>query len=151
MRTKQTLRYAYGVLESQLRRYVAHAERMPGVAGDNLLRLLETRLDNVVYRANFGSSRREARQLIRHRHFEVNGRIVTIPSYRVRTGDVVKVRDKSKNLLPIAHAVEVSANIAPRWIEVGVEARTARIADLPKREDIEVPVDEQLVMGFYSR
>ncbi len=151
LRTKQALRTFYGILEGQMKRYVGQAERMPGVTGDNLLRLLETRLDSVVYRAGFVSSRRQARQLIGQRHFAVNGHVVTIASYRVRPGDVVTVREKSKNLPPIVEAVDVGARIAPRWLEVDYEQRSIRVLDLPAREDIEVPADEQLVVEFYSR
>jgi len=152
LRSKQALRYAYGVLEGQLRRYVRQAERMPGVAGENLLRLLETRLDNVVYRAGFASSRREARQLVRHRHVEVNGRVVNIPSFRVRPGDVVRLREKSKNLQPVVEALSAGGGRVPRWLQVDFEARTVTVTDLPRRDDIpDVPADEQVVMEFYSR
>lgn len=151
LRTKQAIRTFYGLLEGQFRRYVSQAERMPGVTGDNLLALLETRLDSVVYRAGLVASRAQARQLIGQGHFEVNGRAVTVASYRVRPGDVVGVREKSRNLPPIVEAVEVGARVAPRWLEVDYEKGTARVVDLPAREDIDVPGDEQVVVEFYSR
>ena len=152
LRQKQTMKMIYGVLEKQFKRYVKEAMRMPGVTGDNLFRLLETRLDNVVYRAGFAESRRQARQLVRHRHFEVNGRVVDIPSYRVRVGDEIRVREKSKNLQPIEAAITASAKTPPRWLDVDYENRVIRVVDLPKREDItDVPVDEQVVIEFYSR
>lgn len=152
LRSKQALRFAYGVLESQLRRYVRQAERMPGVAGENLLRLLETRLDNVVYRAGFALSRRQARQLVRHRHVEVNGRVVDIPSYRVRPGDVIRAREKSRSLLPVAEAVQAGFSRPARWLQVDVDAHTVVVADLPSRSDVtDAPADEQVVMEFYSR
>jgi small subunit ribosomal protein S4 len=151
LRQKQALRVSYGLLEGQLGTYVRQAERMPGVAGENLLRLLETRLDNVVYRAGLATSRREARQLVRHRHFLVNDRAVNVPSFRVRQNDVVKVAEKFKNLKPIALAVEVGAKVPPRWLTVDYEQRVVSISDLPRREDIDVQADEQVVLEFYSR
>ena len=106
----------------------------------------------MVYRAGFAESRRQARQLVRHRHFEVNGRVVDIPSYRVRVGDEIRVREKSKNLQPIEAAITASAKTPPRWLDVDYENRVIRVVDLPKREDItDVPVDEQVVIEFYSR
>ncbi len=152
LRQKQALKAQYGILEGQFKRYVREAERMPGVAGENLLRLLETRLDNVVYRAGFAASRPQARQLVSQRHFEVNGRVVNIPSYRVRVGDEIRVREKSKNIQPIVEAIEVAPRTPPRWLEVDPEQRRAKVVDLPRREDItDVQVDEQTVLEFYSR
>jgi small subunit ribosomal protein S4 len=151
LRHKQALRAYYGVLEQQFKRYVRQAERLPGVAGENLLRLLETRLDNVVYRAGFATSRAQARQLVSQRHFLVNGRIVNIPSYRVRPGDEVRVREKSQKLLPLVQAIELSPRVPPRWLEVDYENRVIKVTDLPARLDIDVPADEQAVMEFYSR
>ncbi len=151
LRQKQALRVSYGLLEGQLSMYVVQAERMPGVAGENLLRLLETRLDNVVYRAGMATSRREARQLVRHRHVLVNDHPVNIPSFRVRANDVVKVRERDKNLVSVVHAIEVGAKVPPRWLTVDFENRVATVADLPRREDIDVQADEQVVMEFYSR
>jgi small subunit ribosomal protein S4 len=151
LRQKQALRVSYGLLEGQLGMYVVQAERMPGVAGENLLRLLETRLDNVVYRAGMATSRREARQLVRHRHVTVNDHPVNIPSFRVRASDVVKVRERDKNLTSVVHAIEIGAKVPPRWLTVDFENRVATVADLPRREDIDVQADEQIVMEFYSR
>jgi small subunit ribosomal protein S4 len=151
LRGKQILRTFYGVSEKPFRRYVRQAERMPGVTGDNLLLLLESRLDNVVYRAGLTLSRAQARQLVGQRHFTVNGRPVDIPSYRVQPGDVISVREKSRNLAPIVEAIEVGARVAPRWLEVNFEERTVKVLELPAREEIDVPGDEQVVVEFYSR
>ncbi|MBC7288277.1 MAG: 30S ribosomal protein S4 [Armatimonadetes bacterium] len=152
LRQKQALKAQYGVLENQFKRYVREAERMPGVAGENLLRLLETRLDNVVYRCGFASSRAQARQLVSQRHFEVNGHPVNIASYRVRVGDVIRVREKSMNIPPIVEALRAASRVPPRWLEVDPDQRTARVVDLPRRDDItDVQVDEQTVLEFYSR
>lgn len=152
LREKQKLRHTYAVLESQFRRYVREAERRRGVSSENLLQVLERRLDNVVFRASFASSRAQARQLVNHRHFEVNGRTVDIPSFLVRPGDVVKVRENSKETLPIQQAVAAgAAGGSLRWIEVDSEALSVNIVGLPARDEIDVDVDEQLIMEFYSR
>lgn len=152
LREKQKLRQIYGVLEKQFRRYVAEAERKSGVSGENLLQLLERRLDNVVFRASFATSRPQARQLVSHRHIEVNGRSVNIPSYLVKPGDVVEVRNNSRDIAPIQQAVAVgAAGGSLSWIEVDSENRSVRIVGLPAREQIDTEVDEQLVLEYYSR
>ncbi|MCD6352346.1 MAG: 30S ribosomal protein S4 [Armatimonadetes bacterium] len=151
LRAKQTLRTFYGLLEHQFKRYVDQAERMPGVTGDNLLALLETRLDSVVYRSGLVASRAQARQLVGQRHFLVNGHVVDIPSYRVRPGDEIAVREKSRNIQPIVEAIEIGARVPPRWLEVDYENRKIKVVDMPTRQDIDVPGDEQLVIEFYSR
>ena len=152
MREKQKLRGFYSVLEKPFRKYVRQAERMDGVAGENLLRLLECRLDNVVYRAGMAQSRKEARQLVAHRHFTVNGHIVDVASVRVRPGDVVKCRDKSKDIAPVA-AAAASAGGRPQlsWLQVDLGTRTATMVSMPERAEIDTQVDEQTIIEFYSR
>ena len=152
LREKQKLRQIYGVQEAQFRRYVRQAERMPGISGDNLLQLLERRLDNVVYRAGLATSRRQARQLVSHRHFAVDGRPVNIPSYLVGTGEEVVATNKSKNLAPIEEALAVTAGGGSlSWLEVDRDSRRVKIVGLPPRAEIDTEVDEQQVIEFYSR
>jgi len=142
----------YGLLEGQFRRYFEKAERQPGVTGENLLRLLERRLDNVVYRLGLGSSRNEARQLVRHGHFTVNGRKVNIPSFLLRAGDVVAVRAKSKESPRIKELMERAAeHTIPAWLEYDAESATARVVSLPVREQIDAPIQEHLIVELYSR
>lgn len=152
LREKQKLRNMYGILEKPLRRYVEHAERMDGVAGENLLRILEARLDNVVYRAAMGASRAEARQLVNHGHITVNGRVVSVASFHVRPGDVVKVRDKSRDIAPVAAASGAAGGrTALSWLQSDPENRTATMIAVPERAEIEADVDEQMIIEFYSR
>jgi len=152
MREKQKIRQIYGLQEGQFRGYVRRAERMPGISGENLLQLLERRLDNVVYRAGFASSRAQARQFTTHRHLTVNGRIVTIPSYLVKVGDEVVVREKSRDIVPIQEAVASHAGGGSlSWLQVDKDNRAAKIVSLPARVEIDADVDEQQVMEFYSR
>lgn len=152
LREKQKARRMYGLLEGQFRRYFDKAERQPGVTGENLLRLLERRLDNVVYRLGLGSSRNEARQLVRHGHFTVNGRKVNIPSFLVRVGDVVAVRAKSKESPRIKELMERAAeHTVPAWLEYDAEPAVARVVALPVREQIDAPVQEHLIVELYSR
>ncbi|MDH7569207.1 MAG: 30S ribosomal protein S4 [Armatimonadota bacterium] len=152
LREKQKLRRIYGVLESQFRAYFAEAARKKGVTGEVLLRLLEQRLDNVVYRLGFASSRREARQLVTHRHFSVNGRTVNVPSYLVRAGDVIAVRDGSKEEPPIVSAVQAArGRRTPQWLEVDAENLRGKVLWLPSREEIDTDVQESLIVEFYSR
>lgn len=142
----------YGLLEGQFRRYFDKAERQPGVTGENLLKLLERRLDNVVYRLGLGSSRNEARQLVRHGHFTVNGRKVNIPSFLVKVGDVVAVRAKSKESPRIKELMERAAEqTVPAWLEYDAEPAIARVVSLPVREQIDAPVQEHLIVELYSR
>ncbi|MGI6492790.1 MAG: 30S ribosomal protein S4 [Pelotomaculum sp.] len=152
LREKQKARRMYGLLEGQFRRYFDKAERQPGVTGENLLKLLERRLDNVVYRLGLGSSRNEARQLVRHGHFTVNGRKVNIPSFLVKVGDVVAVRAKSKESPRIKELMERAAEqTVPAWLEYDAEPAIARVVSLPVREQIDAPVQEHLIVELYSR
>jgi small subunit ribosomal protein S4 len=152
LREKQKARRIYGVLERQFRGYYEDATRMGGLTGHNLLRLLETRLDNVVYRGGLARSRDEARQLVRHRHVAVNGRTVNIPSYQVRPGEVVEIREKSKSITPVIGALEVfGRHPVPDWLSTDPEARRISVQALPERHHIDVPVQEQLIVELYSK
>jgi small subunit ribosomal protein S4 len=152
LREKQKARRIYGVLERQFRGYYQAAATQEGVTGENLLRLLETRLDNAVYRAGFSTSRDQARQLVRHRHFQVNGRIVSIPSFRVRPGDVIEVRERSRNLLPVQEAVQLSeSRVIPPWLDVEPAGLRISVRDVPGRAMIDTPVQEQLIVELYSK
>ncbi|MEZ5317228.1 MAG: 30S ribosomal protein S4 [Vicinamibacterales bacterium] len=150
LREKQKVKRTYGVLENQFRRYFEAADRQKGITGELLLQTLERRLDNVVYRCGFSTSRAQGRQLVRHGHFTVNGRKVDIPSYLVRQGDVVGVRKGSAENPTIQHAMEeVKGRGVPEWLSV--DAAAARIASLPTREQINLPVQEQLIVELYSK
>ena len=152
LREKQKARRIYGIMEKQFRNYYESAAKQKGITGENLLRLLETRLDNVVFRAGFATSRDQARQLVRHRHFQVNGKTVNIPSYRVRSGDVVAVREKSRRLIPVQEAVQLSeGRIIPPWLDVNKGDLAVTITDLPARQMIDTPVQEQLIVELYSK
>lgn len=151
LREKQKLRSIYGVLEKQFRRYVARALRSKGVTGMALLQLLERRLDTVVRKAGFAQSQAQARQLVRHRHFTINGRIVDIPSFLVSEGDVIEVREKSRDLQSIVGAIASGPGDAAQWLEIDPEARRITVQRLPEAEDIAVDVDEQQVVEFYAR
>ena len=151
-RAKQTARRFYGVQENQFHHYFEIAERKQGITGDNLLRILESRLDNVVYRVGFASSRAEARQLVGHGHYEVNGKRVDIASYLLKAGDVVSICEKSRASEKIKAVVEAnSARPVPEWIDVDRNNLSAKIIALPTREQIEAPVEEQLIVEFYSK
>lgn len=152
LRAKQTARRFYGVQENQFHHYFEIAERKQGITGDNLLRILESRLDNVVYRVGFASSRAEARQLVGHGHFEVNGKRVDIASYLLKAGDVVSICEKSRSNEKIKAVVEAnSARPVPQWIDINRDQLTAKVIALPTRDQIEAPVDEQLIVEFYSK
>jgi small subunit ribosomal protein S4 len=152
LREKQKVKRIYGVLENQFRRYFEAAERQRGITGETLLQLLERRLDNVVYRLGFATSRAQARQLVRHGHFLVNGRKIDIPSYSVRAGDVVSVRASSVKNPAIQHAIEeVKGRGIPGWLEFDADRSAGRIASLPTREQINLPVQEQLIVELYSK
>ena len=152
LRAKQTARRFYGVQENQFHHYFEVAERKQGVTGDNLLRILESRLDNVVYRVGFASSRIEARQLVGHGHFEVNGKRVDIASYLLKAGDVVSICEKSRGSEKIKAVVEAnSARPVPQWIDIDREKLSAKVINLPTREQIEAPVEEQLIVELYSK
>jgi small subunit ribosomal protein S4 len=150
LREKQKTRRFYGVLEKQFRRYYQKASRQPGITGENLLRLLELRLDNVVYRLGFAATRRQARQFVVHGHFQVNGRRVTIPSYQVRPEDVVSVKPSSPVESLIREATERQASVAP-WLQADHDALNAKILRAPERDDITTPVNEQLIVELYSK
>jgi small subunit ribosomal protein S4 len=151
LREKQKARRIYGLLEKQFRLVYDKANRMGGITGENLLRLLEQRLDNVVYRAGIASSRNQARQFVRHGHVSVNGKRVTIPSYTLRKGDVISLRDKARRMIVIRHNIDTLDRIAPQWLEVNPGEFTATVRDLPLREQIDVPVREQLIVELYSK
>lgn len=152
LREKQKLRRIYGVLERQFRRYYEEAARKRGVTGENLLVLLETRLDNVVYRLGFAPSRPAARQLVMHGHFAVNGQKVDIPSYHVKPGDVISVRERSRTLSLIKESVEAAQSRGvPSWLELNAEALSGTVKHLPARAEIDVQVQEHLIVEHYSR
>lgn len=152
LREKQKMKRIYGILEGQFRNYFRLAERQKGITAENLLRLLERRLDNVIYRFGFASSRAEARQLVRHGHFLVNGRKADIPSYLVRPGDQIQVREQSRELLGIKAALEGAKKRDPvSWLEVDPQAMRGLIRALPSRAEIAIPVQEQLVVALYSK
>ena len=152
LREKQRTKRIYGLLEKQFRGYYQIASRQQGITGENLLRLLESRLDNVVYRLGFAKSRDEARQIVRHNHITVNGRRVNIPSYRVRPGEVVAVGPKSRDLLVIKTSLISSEKIeVPGWLEVDIEKLQGKVLSLPTREMIDAPVREQLIVELYSK
>lgn len=152
LREKQKVRRFYGVLERQFRRYVGEAMRARGVTGTALLRLLERRLDNVVYRLGFAASPAEARQMVSHGHFLVNGRKVNIPSFLVRQGDVIEVREKSRSLPRLKELAEAAAGRRiPDWLSADHEAMKATVLRYPEREEIDLPVKEQLIVEHYAR
>jgi small subunit ribosomal protein S4 len=152
LREKQKLRRMYGVLEGQFRRYFAMADRAKGVTGETLLQLLERRLDNTVYRIGFATSRAEARQLVRHGHFRVNGRKVNVPSYLVRAGDTVSVRDRSQKVTRIQESLELAQRRGvPDWLEITPASFAGRVKSLPARSDLTMPINEKLVVELYSK
>lgn len=152
LRTKQKARRFYGVLESQFRNYFELAEKKPGMTGENLLRLLETRLDNVVYRLGFANSHAQARQLVLHGHFIVNGKKTDIPSFNVKAGDVVAFKEKSRQNDAIKAVVEANASRpVPKWLESDRTAFQGKIVSLPAREEIDLPVEEHLIVEYYSK
>jgi len=151
LREKQKARRMYGVLEAQFRTYFRRASRASGVTGLALLQLLEARLDNVVFRLGFTPNRNTARQLVRHRHFTVNGRIVDIPSFRVRPGDVVQVREKSRKIPVIKAALEGGRGEPLGWLQLDKDSWSGRIVSVPTREEIPVQIQEQLIVELYSK
>lgn len=151
LREKQKVRRAYGLLEKQFRIYFAKAERMRGVTGENLLQLLESRLDNVIYRSGLAASRAEARQVVRHRHITVNGKIVDIPSFQVKPGSEIAVKEKSKEHGRIGVCAEAPLRESPAWLEVDRKEMTAKVVSAPSREDIDLPVQESLIVELYSK
>jgi small subunit ribosomal protein S4 len=152
LREKQKVKRIYGVLEKQFRRYFEMADRQKGITGVNLLILLERRLDNMVFRLGFASSRNEARQLVRHNHFRVNGRKVNIPSYLVKPGDVIELREKSRKIQRIQDSLEaVVRRGVPSWLELDKDRFRGRVLALPTREDLTMPIREQLIVELYSK
>jgi small subunit ribosomal protein S4 len=152
LREKQKLKRTYGLLERQFRRYFEMAERSRGITGENLMVLLERRLDNMIYRLGFVNSRAEARQLVRHGHFTVNGRKVNIPSYLLRSGDTITVREKSRAVARIQEALELARRRGiPEWLESDATSWTGKVRALPKRADLTMPINEKLIVELYSK
>ena len=152
LREKQKAKFIYGVLEKPFRNYYDKADRMRGMTGENLMVILERRLDNVIFRMGFARTRREARQVVGHKHVLVNGKQVNIPSYLIKAGDVIEIREKSKSLQRYKDISEVTAGrLTPEWIEVDLEAFKGTVKNLPTREMIDVPVNEMLIVELYSK
>ncbi len=152
LREKQKVKRMYGLLEKQFRNFFEKAERQKGITGTNLLILLERRLDNLVYRLGFANSRSEARQLVRHSHFTVNGKKVDIPSYLVKVGDVIELREKSRKIAKIGESLEAVARRGiPSWLELEKEQFRGRLASLPAREDLTMLIKEQLIVELFSK
>ena len=152
LREKQKAKFIYGVLEKQFHMYYEKALKIEGITGDNLMTILESRLDNVVFRLGFARTRKEARQTVRHGHITVNGKRVDIPSYRVKAGDVVAVAPKFKDLLPIKEALISSEHMAvPAWLEVDIEKLQGTVLQLPTRDQIDLDIDAQLIVELYSK
>lgn len=152
MREKQKAKFIYGVLEKPFHNYYLKASRQKGIAGDNLMILLERRLDNVVFRMGLARTRREARQVVDHKHITVNGRVVNIPSYLVKAGDVIAVREADKSSQLFKDVIEVTCRrIAPDWIDANINALEGSVKSLPTREQIDVPVEETLIIELYSK
>lgn len=151
LREKQKVRRIYGVLERQFHSYFEKAERKKGITGENLLQMLECRLDNVVYRLGFAPSRKAARQLVRHRHLTINGRVIDIPSYNVRVGDIIRVKDKSKSLDIIHMSLKESRGEEIPWLRLNKAGLEGELLELPKRDEIPTPAQEQLIVELYSK
>lgn len=152
LREKQKAKFIYGVLEKPFRNYYRKADRMKGMTGENLMTMLESRLDNVVFRMGFARTRREARQVVDHKHVLVNGKPVNIPSYLVKAGDVVEIKEKAKSLQRYKDIIEVTGGrLVPEWMDVDIENFKGTVKNLPSREMIDVPVDEMLIVELYSK
>jgi len=152
LREKQKAKFIYGVLEKPFRNYYEKADRMKGMTGENLMTMLESRLDNVVFRAGFARTRKEARQIVDHKHVLVNGKQVNIPSYLVKAGDVIEIKEKCKGAQRYKDILEVTAGrLVPEWMDSDMEALKATVKELPTREMIDVPVDEMLIVELYSK
>ena len=152
LREKQKAKFIYGVLEKPFRNYYKKADRMKGMAGENLMIILESRLDSVIYRMGFARTRREARQVVGHKHVLVNGMRVNVPSYLIKAGDVIEIREKSKTLQRYKDIVEVTGGrLVPEWLEVNAESLKGTVKNLPSREMIDVPVNEMLIVELYSK
>ena len=150
LREKQKVKRAYGILEKQMRAYYEEAERLNGVTGDTMLSLIESRLDNVVYRMGIGSSRAEARQIVNHGHICVNGKRVNIPSYQVKAGDIISIKENKRQKEMFKELKEVKV-VMPKWLEFDATKLEGRIVELPKREDIDLAIEEHLIVELYSR
>ena len=152
LREKQKAKFIYGVLEKPFRNYYEKADRMKGMTGENLMVMLERRLDSVVFRMGFARTRREARQIVDHKHVLVNGKLINIPSYLIKAGDVIEIRESAKSLQRYKDIVEVTGGrLVPEWMEVEIESLKGTIKNLPTREMIDVPVDEMLIVELYSK
>ncbi len=152
LREKQKAKFIYGVLEKPFRNYYEKADKMKGITGENLMVMLERRLDNVVFRMGFARTRREARQIVGHRHVLVNGKLVQIPSYLIKAGDVVEIKEKARSLQRYKDIVEVTGGrLTPEWMDVDIEGLKGTIKNLPTREMIDVPVNEMLIVELYSK
>ena len=152
LREKQKAKFIYGVLEKPFRNYYEKADRMKGMTGENLMVLLERRLDSVIFRMGFARTRREARQVVGHKHVLVNGKVVNIPSYLIKAGDVIEISEKGKSLQRYKDVVEVTGGrLTPEWIDVDIDNLKGTIKNLPTREMIDVPVDEMLIVELYSK
>ena len=152
LREKQKAKFIYGVLEKPFRNYYDRADRMKGQTGSNLMTILETRLDNVVFRMGFARTRREARQVVLHKFITVNGKTINIPSYLIKAGDVIEVKEAAKNIQRFKDISEITAGrLVPEWIDVNKENLQGTIKELPSREAIDVPVDEMLIVELYSK
>ncbi|MGY9072181.1 MAG: 30S ribosomal protein S4 [Acidimicrobiales bacterium] len=151
LQEKQKARFSYGITERQFRNIYAEASRQRGVTGETLLRLLEQRLDNVVYRAGWAATRPQARQFVGHGHINVNGRRVDIPSFRVRVGDVIELREKSREMTTVRWNLDVLDRAAPAWLEAGDDGQQMTVRELPVRDQIDIPVREQLIVELYSK
>lgn len=141
----------YGILERQFRRYYEMANRQPGITGENLLRLLEGRLDNVVWRSGFAATRPQARQLVNHGHFQVNGKKVDIPSYQLKVGDVVTPKERSRELIVIQHSVDTRDHPVPEWLNVDASERKVSVTSVPSRAQIDTAINEQMIVELYSK
>ncbi|MCR4585780.1 MAG: 30S ribosomal protein S4 [Lachnospiraceae bacterium] len=152
LKEKQKAKFIYGVLEKPFRNYYAKADRMKGQTGENLMILLESRLDSVVFRMGFARTRKEARQVVGHKHILVNGKKINIPSYQIKAGDVIELTEKSKGLQRFKDVIEVTERrIVPDWLEVNYEEKKGTVKELPNREVIDVPVNEMLIVELYSK
>ncbi|MBR5355845.1 MAG: 30S ribosomal protein S4 [Lachnospiraceae bacterium] len=152
LREKQKAKFIYGVLEKPFRNYYEKADRMKGMTGENLMVMLESRLDNVIFRMGFARTRKEARQVVDHKHVLVNGKLINIPSYLIKAGDVITLTDKAKELQRYKDVLEVTgARLVPEWIDVDQDAFKGTIKNLPTREMIDVPVNEMLIVELYSK
>ena len=152
LREKQKAKFIYGVLEKPFRNYYDRADRMKGQTGSNLMTILETRLDNVVFRMGFARTRREARQVVLHKFITVNGKVINIPSYLIKAGDVIEVKEAAKNIQRFKDISEITAGrLVPEWLDVNKENLQGTIKELPSREAIDVPVDEMLIVELYSK